>query len=948
MAPPVSGATATADPRQYMDPAFRGDVRFLTSLLGEIIREQEGRAFFRTVERIRILAKASRAAGAGEVLRLRRAIGQLPYLQALKVARAFTIYFQLVNLAEEAQRIRRIRWYESQPGRHLEMSLPWAAHRLKAARVSAGAVLRSLRRAKVMPVLTAHPTEVRRRTTMDHLAEIAAALEAWHHPQASPDERRRQERRIRESLEILWMTNEARQRKLTVADEVSQTLFFVERTILGLVPGIYEDLSELLRTLDPSDRSRLPTFIRFGSWVGADRDGNPSVTPEATWATAQAHRALILEFYQRRVEDLIRRFSQAENIRPAAPALRASLARDRRDLPDAARQLARYEASELYRKKLSYIHTRLLRAATRQPGGYSDSRTLARDLRLMRESLSAHGSRYAAQEVEQLLRQVDTFGLHLLQLEFREHRSRIIAAAEEILQKIVGRPVRWPKLDEEERVALLRRGDLLTPRGGLRDLSPAAQDVLEQFRTMRRIQSELDPNLARTYLVSMTQSASDLMAVLALGAWAGLARGLSPRSRRRHRRPEASFDIVPLFETISDLAGSAEILATLWRDPVYRRYLRARGGHQEVMLGYSDANKDGGYLAANWALYRAQESLVETARRHGVRLTLFHGKGGTIDRGGGLSHRAILAQPCAAPEGRIKITEQGEVVAAKYSDPVIAERNLEQMVSAVLLANLAPPVSRVSRRQLRRWEEMMEELADRSAAAYRAFVFESREFLSYYLQATPIQLFLEKPVAGTRPGARPGSEKGAGAAAGRGFPLEGLRAIPWVFSWIQSRHMLSSWYGIGSAIGAFRGRHGEAGLKELGIMARSWPFARVLWDNAQASLAKADLKIAGAYASLVRPAAVRRRVFGQIRAEYSKSVHGVLAVTGCQHLLETQPVLRNSILLRNPYIDPLHILQVRCLEELRRSGGAGRRRGRWVELLRLTVHGVAYGMKSTG
>ncbi len=967
-----------------MDPAFRGDVRFLTSLLGEIIREQEGRAFFRTVERIRILAKASRsagarggasasasrAAGAGEVLRLRRAIEQLPYLQALKVARAFTIYFQLVNLAEEAQRIRRIRWYESQPGRHLEMSLPWAAHRLKAARVSAGAVLRSLRRAKVMPVLTAHPTEVRRRTTMDHLAEIAAALEAWHHPQATPDERRRQERRIRESLEILWMTNEARQRKLTVADEVSQTLFFVERTILGLVPGIYEDLSELLRTLDPSGRSRSrpPTFIRFGSWVGADRDGNPSVTPEVTWSTAQAHRALILEFYQRRVEDLIRRFSQAENIRPAAPALRASLARDRRDLPDAARQLARYEASELYRKKLSYIHTRLLRTgtATRQPGGYSDSRALARDLRLMRESLSAHGSRYAAQEVEQLLRQVDTFGFHLLQLEFREHRSRIIAAAEEILQRILGRPVRWPKLDEEGRVALLRRGDLLTPRGGLRDLSPAAQDVLEQFRTMRRIQSELDPNLARTYLVSMTQSPSDLMAVLALGAWAGLARGLSPRSRRRsrrrhrRRRPEASFDIVPLFETISDLTGSAEILATLWRDPVYRRYLQARGGHQEVMLGYSDANKDGGYLAANWALYRAQESLVETARRHRVRLTLFHGKGGTIDRGGGLSHRAILAQPFAAPEGRIKITEQGEVVAAKYSDPVIAERNLEQMVSAVLLANLAPPVSRVSRRQLRRWEEMMEELADRSAAAYRAFVFESREFLSYYLQATPIQLFLEKPVAGTRPGARPGAGPQGlspppvistpNEVRGRNlaFSLEGLRAIPWVFSWIQSRHMLSSWYGIGSAIEAFRSRHGTAGLKELGIMARSWPFARVLWDNAQASLAKTDLKIAAAYASLVRPAAVRRRVFDQIRTEYSKSVHGVLVVTGCRHLLETQPVLRNSILLRNPYVDPLHILQVRCLEELRRSGGAGRRRGRWVDLLRLTVHGVAYGMKSTG
>ncbi len=934
-----------ADPRRYMDPAFRGDVRFLTSLLGEIIREQEGRRFFQTVERIRVLAKASRAHPSSEGRQLLRVIEALPYPQALKVARAFTIYFQLVNLAEEAQRIRRIRWYESQPGQLLEMSLSWTAHRFKTARISARKVLQALRESRIMPVLTAHPTEVRRRTTMDHLADIAAALEAWRDPLATPHEKLEQERFIREGLEILWTTNEARQRKLTVADEVSQTLFFLERTILNLVPDVYGRVQELIRPLD-SDQAPspwLPTFLRFGSWVGADRDGNPSVTPEVTWETAKAHRGVILEFYQRRMEELIRRFSQAENFLPVSRTLRASLRRDRRELPEAARWLERYESSEVYRKKLSFMHTRLLDTASGKLPGYSSADRFARDLRLMRSSLKAGGSRYAVQQIDRLIRQVETFGFHLAQLEFREHRQRILQAVEEFLPALVRRPVRYRDLSEEERQDLLRKPSVLASSRFIQPedqsrFSAAAQDVLRQFLTMRRIQEELDPRLCGTYLVSMSQMPSDILAVLALGTWTGLVKGLSPSKTSA----QAHFDVVPLFETITDLTRSEEVMVTLWKDPLYRRYLQARGGSQEVMLGYSDANKDGGYLAANWSLYRAQGRLVRAADRHGIKLILFHGKGGTIDRGGGLSHRAIVAQPFAAPGSRIKITEQGEVVAAKYSHPVIARRSLEQLISAVLLANLGSS-ARVKESRLQRWESVMEELAESSRAAYRVFVFGNKDFLSYYLQATPIQLFLDAPVAGTRPGARPESRSGKGA-----FSLEGLRAIPWVFSWIQSRHMLSSWYGIGSAIEIFRERHGEAGMKELSQMAREWPLARVIWENAQASLAKADMKIASAYASLVQPARVRKRIFGQIQAEYHKSVQGVLALTGCQAPLETQPVLRNSILLRNPYVDPLHILQVRCLQELRRRRLGRDRQGRWLELLRLTVHGVAYGMKSTG
>ncbi len=926
-----------ADPRRFMDPALRREIRFLTSLLGETIREKEGTRFFQTVEKIRTLAKASRDSQSG-IRQLQAVIQRLPLDVAIKVARAFTIYFQLVNLAEEAQRIRRILVYESQPGPGLEMSLTWTAYRLALAGVDARTLFRNLEHAEVTPVLTAHPTEVRRRTTMDHLAVVAQALESWHHPQATLTHRRQAEVQIRETLEILWVSNEARQRRLTVADEVSQTLFFMERTILGVIPEVYEALKELAQFLDPQGGKRVPTFLRFGSWVGADRDGNPSVTPHVTWETAQAQRQVILGHYQRQLEDLIRRFSQADTFLPVSPALSASLDRDRSQLKGAARQLARYEPSEVYRKKLSFMHTRLLRTQIGQTGGYPSVDGFLQDLRVVRDSLNMYKSRYAADNLDRLIRQVEAFGFRLAHLEFREHRDRLLQAISELLPKFLKKPVRYESLSEPERQSVLR-WILSKNRDGPfhpASLSPVAKDILAQFQTMRRIQQELDQQMARTFLVSMTHSPSDILVVLVLSQWAGL---------------KNSLDVVPLFETIPDLAHSQEFMVSLWTDPVYRRYLAARNFRQEVMLGYSDANKDGGYLAANWALYQAQARLARAAERHGVHLVLFHGKGGTIDRGGGLSHRAIVAQPFSAPACRIKITEQGEVVAAKYSHPTIARRNLEQLLSAVLLANLVPDSSQVSGTQVRRWEEMMQELAEASERAYRALVFEDPDFMKYYAQATPIRVLLETPIAGTRPTARPG-----GANSGRNnMPsFDRLRAIPWVFSWIQSRHMLSAWYGIGSAIETFRRRHGTAGFRELVLMGRQWPFAKVLWENAQASLAKSDLNIARAYASLVQPQAVGEKVFRQIQAEYNKAVRGVLAVTGGHTLLQDQAVLRNSILLRNPYVDPLHILQVRGMQELSRyETSEGKKlslsdHAKLLELIRLAIHGISYGMKSTG
>ncbi len=934
------------DSRGYMDPALRRDVRFLTSLLGEMIREKEGVRFFQTIEKIRILAKESRANRNGQIHELRRMIQRLPLDTAIKVARAFTIYFQLVNLAEEAQRIRRINHYESQPGPGLEMSLSWTAYQLVFAGVDGRTLFKNLQQAEVKPVMTAHPTEVRRRTTMDHLLVVARALEQWAHPQATLAQRRLAEISIRETLEILWATNEARQRKLAVSDEVSQILFFMERTILTLVPQIYDALDDLVKFIDPDGNRRVPPIIRFGSWVGADRDGNPYVTPQVTWETAQSQRLVILGYYVRQVEDLIRRFSQAETLLPASNLLRRSIEQDGKDLKAATRHLSRYEGAELYRKKLSFMHTRLLYTVGNHSDGYPSYLHFQKDLELVRDSLLRSGSCYAAREIDQLIRQVETFGFRLANLEFREHRDKILQAVTELLPQFLKEQIHYDQLSEADRQAVLRKVLLSADPSTFKPQkpSPVAGDILAQFETMGRIQRELDPEMAMTYLVSMTRSPSDILAVLVVGAWTGLIGGLA----KEGKGARATFDVVPLFETIPDLTLSQEFMVTLWNDPAYKRYLAARANRQQVMLGYSDANKDGGYLSANWALYQAQARLSRAASRYGVKLVLFHGKGGTIDRGGGLSHRAIMAQPFSAPGCRIKITEQGEVVAAKYSDPTIGRRNLEQLLSAVLLANMASGRKQVSVGQLRRWEEMMEELAEASERAYRGLVFEDEEFIQYYSQATPIRVVLATPVAGTRPGSRPMDGVSEGEVP---LTVDRLRAIPWVFSWIQSRHMLSAWYGIGSAIETYRKRHGADGFRELSTMAGHWPFAQVLLENAQASLAKADLNIARVYATLVKPRRVGDRIFSLIEEEYHRATREVLAITGCRTLLKDQQVLYHSIALRNPYVDPLHFLQIRGLQQLqmaKKSKKISATQAKLLELIRLTIHGVSYGMKSTG
>jgi phosphoenolpyruvate carboxylase len=797
-----------------MDATLRSEVRFITTRLGNIIREQAGEVAFSHVEKLRQLSKAIRARHDGASIRAkRRLVADLSTLEAYQVAHAFSLFFQLTNLCEERARIRHLR---SNP--EPAQSLRRLFHQLKEAGVPAATVQRCLDALEVEPVLTAHPTEAKRRTILNHLLRLATCFDA-------PDE----------ILEALWQTDEIRERRVGPLDEVESVLFLFERTILPTLANFCATFDAELQAAFPSVERRRP-FLTFASWVGSDRDGHPFVTSEVTLATVKRQRARVIEYYIRECEVLISELTHAHAVR-------------HRRFP----RTDPFQPREVYRHQLLAIQQKL-RGTYRHSGGFVS------DLQAIQAGLRRQGAHRAADgRIAGLIEQARACGFHLAQLDFRDDSRKLASAPERIL---------------------------------------------EELQTVHAIQRHDGEAAAHHFILSMAHRAGDLIGLLALA-----------------RRARAHVDIVPLFEMIDDLDHAPQIMEQVLRDPDYREHLRQRGDVQEIMLGYSDSNKDGGYLAANWFLYRAQQQLAELADAHGVKVRFFHGKGGSIDRGGGMSHRSLRAQPHAAYGGRIRITEQGEVVALKYSNPVIAQRNLEQITTAVIAANCLPaPVTEPA------WVAAMEKLARSSFESYQELVYRTPEVLTYFRQATPIDL-IEHLTIGSRPSRR--SENG---------DIRQLRAIPWVFAWTQSRHLLSAWYGIGHALET----HGDLG--QLRVMYRQWPFFTTLLDNAALSLAKTDLYIAGRYATLVRDTSVRKKVYGMIADAYEQSVRMVLAVTQRKRLLENQPVLEESIRLRNPYIDPLNYLQIRFLPAWRRAKGNENLR----RLLALTVNGIAFGMKSTG
>ena len=794
-----------------MDAQLPREVRFLTARLGAIVREQAGAATFGHFDELRRLARVIRARHDWASIRAkRRLVARLRVPEARAVAHASSLFFQLVNLCEERARVRHLQ-AEPVP----VQSLRHLFRELKTAGVPAETVQHCLDALEVAPVLTAHPTEAKRRTSLNHLLRLTGQFDR-------PDE----------ILEALWQTEEIRERRVTPLDEVDSVLFLVERSVLPALVQFYATFDAALHEVYPTV-TRRRHFLTFSSWVGGDRDGHPFVTPEVSLATIARHRERALGHYACECEGLISELTHAAPRRGKAAAPADS-----------------FQPSEIYRRQLRTIRRRLVH-------GYRHSGQFVRDLEAIQTGLRRQGAHRAANgHLAGLITQAKACGFHLAQLDFRDHSRQ------------------------------------------------APAELLDQLRTIRAIQRDHGEAVAHHFILSMTHSAADLTGLLALA-----------------RRAKARVDIVPLFETIQDLDHAPQIMDAAFRNAEYREHLRRRDDVQEIMLGYSDSNKDGGYLAANWFLYRAQQSLAELADEHGVKLRFFHGKGGSIDRGGGMSHRSLRAQPHAAHGGRIRITEQGEVVSFKYSNPVIAQRNLEQLTTAVIAANCLPaPATEPA------WIATMESLARSSFDFYQELVYRTPEFLTYFRQATPIDL-IEHLTIGSRPSRRSGDGD-----------VRQLRAIPWVFSWTQSRLLLSAWYGIGHALEA----HDD--LEQLREMYRRWPFFATLLDNAELSLAKTDLYIAGRYASLVKDAGIRRKILGVISAEHERSVRMVLQVTQRSRLLANQPVLAESIRLRNPYIDPLNYLQIRFLPRFRRNQENQNLR----RLLALTVNGIAFGMKSTG
>jgi len=927
----------------FMDDRLRKSVRTLTTWLGQMIREAEGEAFFERVERVRLFCKDLREAPSPDKERaFQDLLKGLDTADAHRLARAFTLYFQLVNLAEESQRLRRLRDTEREGAAPASMSLPRLVGELKAAGVPPERLTDALARLRIEPVLTAHPTEAKRRTILQHILRLARVWEAHDRPDLTAREAERTRDTFLETLEILWQTKQVRDRKLTVDDEISNVLYFFRSAILSATADFHDVLEDALKAHYPGLAAARRT-LTFGSWVGGDRDGNPNVTPATSANALRRHRDLILAHYEETLEGLIGHLSFTTDFAPVEKTLQASLNRDLRRLPEIQERLRTAEPGEAYRSKLICMKQRLMNIKTGRPYAYAAAGEFLADLRLIEHSLGRHGGhRAAAGRLQTLILQAEVFGFHLARLDFRHHAGKTRAALQEVLR---GETVAdWPALI---------RGKPQWPRR----LSDGARLVLEEVRTLVHLQKEFGAGSADHLILSMTRDAADLWGIVYLARLAGLVApergsgrpvpqtgtalplGMVPGSRQgapSGGRWVSRVDVVPLFETVEDLKNAVPVMRALWADPFYREILASRGNTQEIMLGYSDSNKHGGYLSANFNLVQAERGLSREAAAHGVHVRFFHGKGGTIDRGGGPAHRAILAAPESVTGYQLRITEQGEVISLKYGHPLIARRNFEQMASAVLMANLLSPKQEIPAADRARYEEAMAELAEASLARYRRLVYETPDFITYFMQATPIDV-IERFEIASRPVFRGGVKS-----------LSDMRAIPWVFSWTQARHLLSAWYGVGHGLEDFVKRHGAAGEKILKEMYARWPFFSSVIDNAQVSLAKADMAMAKRYAGLVEDAKIRETIFKDIEGEYWRSVTRVLSVSGQHKLLERSPVLMESILLRNPYVDSLHTLQLKYLP-LWRSGRLSRKaRQEALLVLLMTVNGIAFGMKSTG
>ncbi|HVA92999.1 MAG TPA: phosphoenolpyruvate carboxylase [Chloroflexota bacterium] len=899
---------------------LRRDIRLLGDILGRVIIQEAGPGVFGREEELRALCKAMRAGASPDIeARVLEITRQVSLDEAEPLIRAFALYFQLVNVCEQVHRVRRRREHlrdsAAPPQRE---SLDEALQALRRREVSATDLQSAIDSLGIELVLTAHPTEPTRESALQKQIEIAACLEALDQTGITADEREDALRRLRQLVLLLWQTEEIRRRPPDVLDEVKQGLFYVEHVLFEQVPALFDRCSRLLARAFPGHPYTVPSFLRFASWIGGDADGNPSVTADVTRQTLILQKQLAIRLFRASVYHLANESSQADRLAPISDELRDSLRLDQLLMPEAAAQALDRSEHEPYRRKFTHIWHRLQATlaaldgrpsqAVYQSGGelLAELRTIERSLRQTGRGILADGA------LTTLIRQVEAFGLQLLPLDLRQHSARLETTLAWLLNN--SRGIDFLALDDEARIAVLEQSRQLGIPFELPEEAPA--QAREQVRIQALIpwaREAIDPEAIGSFIVSMTHKVSDVLGALALCRYA------------------PGLQIVPLLETVEDLRNAPALMTRLFRVPHYREHLRTCGDRQRLMLGYSDSSKDGGYLTSCWELYKAQEALQQVAQREGVQLELFHGRGGTVGRGGGPAYQAIISQPPGTVRGRLRVTEQGEMINFKYGLPAIALRNLDSVTAATLLSSI--PSTKDAAGLPSAWRECLDCLSETSRAAYRALI-DDPDFLQYLHEATPLDL-IGRLNMGSRPARR---------TAGAG--LDDLRAIPWVFAWMQSRHTLPGWYGLGNAFEALAAADPNAGAL-LGELYAQWPFFQGMIDNAMMAMAKADIHIAAHYAGLVRNQSVGQQIFRRIAAEYHLTERHILRLTGFNALLRNAPVLQSSIVLRNPYVDPLSFLQIELLRRLRLTAGTDQEAA-VARAIQLTVTGIAAGLRNTG
>jgi len=928
--------TSTATSRVQSNNLLRRDVRYLGNILGEVLVHQGGRELLELVEQIREQSKALRAEFVPELFeQLKKTISSLSSDKRHQVIRAFAIYFQLVNIAEQNHRIRRKRDYEFLSGEEVQSgSIESAIKVLKDLDISKEDVAEMLAGISLELVMTAHPTEATRRAVLDIHKRIAEDVMELDNPTLTYREREKLTEKLTNEVLILWQTNELRDRKPTVIDEVKNGLYYFDETLFDVLPGVYEELERCLTKYYPEEDWHVPSYLKFGSWIGGDRDGNPSVTSDITWQTLTLHRQLVVRKYEEQLRSLMSRLSFSTDLVKVTDELLASIETDRQHIEIKGAEQWR-NTSEPYRIKLAYMLSKLCNTINNVVADpyacYASPDELMADLKIIDRSLRSHYADYFADtSLAKLCRQVELFGFHLMTLDIRQHSQEHENAMTEVLSKL-GIVENYGALSEEEKTPLLVK--LLADQRPLtshhQDYSPSTRECLNVYEVVAKAQKEFGANCISSYLISMTEAASDMLEVMVFAKEVGLFHV------EQDGTVTCTLQAVPLFETIDDLHAAPSIMKQLFEIPMYRQAVAARGDMHEIMIGYSDSNKDGGAVTANWELRVALNDITAAGSEYDVKLKFFHGRGGALGRGGMPLNRSILAQPPHTVGAGIKITEQGEVLSSRYSMQGIASRSLEQATWSLITAARLAKYPEQAAQPEPEWEAIAASISETALEKYQDLIFRDPDFLTFFKESTPLSEVGELNI-GSRPAKRKNSDR-----------FEDLRAIPWVFAWTQSRYLLPAWYAAGTALQKYV-QNDDQKLETLRTMYANFPFFRSLIDNLQMALAKADLQIAKQYAQMVKDDVIRDRIFSQVESEYELTSTLILQITNQAEILDNVPVIQESIRLRNPYVDPLSYLQVQLLAELREIRETDSDDPELLREVLLTINGIASGLRNTG